>query len=259
MKRLRNTAIYYIFFGVLLAVSFIFSLLWGFSIIGIFLLFIYLFLKYILKVEKFPNPLSKRQTKFLNFFLIIFPFLIVAIIYLSISKPYKQKIILPSDYEGIVVIEYNQENGSAKEWSKNSLGFNSYRIIRVDTTGIGRTQFKFYNKIPLLALKMKQYPEIKPINTLIAFENNPKKDILRNSEFIPPLSFIAKETESPSIYVVPGIGSSNEVIAFVVTDSKNYYRFFEDQPYRNHNKKGDQKKSNKLKKKYLDKLKHKGI
>ncbi|SFZ83862.1 hypothetical protein [Tenacibaculum maritimum] len=181
MKRLRNIGIYYTVFGFLLMISFIFTNLWRISIIGIALLLIYFILKTVYKKNRIETKLTKQQLQLWDFSLVILPFIYVLLASWYVWRPYKQTIILPQNYEGVVAIQYDRPNGQKEKWTGGFLGIGASRIIKVDTTGIAKTQFKFHNNaIPFLGVK-QNYQNKGGLK--IYYKNNLRNEINKASDF----------------------------------------------------------------------------
>ncbi len=136
MKSLKYIAIYYILLGI--ACLFIYSLfgLCRVSIVGVLLLFVYYILKHYYEIKEFPVKIPKAVSFLLTVFFVLLPFIVVIGIQLYYERPYKQIILLPDAYEGPVVLLYDKAKGQQKIWK------DGYRIIKVDSNGLGCTQFK---------------------------------------------------------------------------------------------------------------------
>lgn len=220
MKRLKNTGIYYTIFGILLAISFVFFQLWRISILGIFLLVIYFFLKFVFNKKEIVTKLNKKQLKNIDFFLIISPILYVILTLWYVWRPYKQSIILPKDYEGIVAIQYERPDGQPYKWIGGFLGIGASRLIEVDSTGIVETQFKFHhNAISFLGLRQTYHNRG---GLKIYYENDLNNEIVKGAD---GEYRVYKNIENyPNIYFT-GL-DYYPLIVFVITKSDNYNDYF---------------------------------
>ncbi|MFM2375488.1 MAG: hypothetical protein RLZZ165_585, partial [Bacteroidota bacterium] len=129
MEKLRNIAIYYIILGIVLLLSFVFFQLWRLSIIGIALLLIYLVLRYLFRVKSFPVRWSEEKMRIWNVFFYLHPLLLVVSILWYVYRPFHQSVVLPRNYEGLVVIDYGQPDGQEKNWTGTFLGMGGRRLI----------------------------------------------------------------------------------------------------------------------------------
>ncbi|MEM6814201.1 MAG: hypothetical protein AAF600_07360 [Bacteroidota bacterium] len=221
MKRLRNIGIYYTLFGILLMVSFIFTNLWRISLLGIALLLIYFILKVGFKKNKIETKLSGLKLILWDLFLILFPFIYVLLTCWYVWRPYKQTIVIPKDYEGVVAIQYNKPDGQEKRWIGGFLGIGASRLIKVDTTGIAKTQFGFHhNAIPFLGAKQTYYNRG---GLKIYYENDFKNEIIKGANG-KSYTYEDKDENKPNIYFT-GFRKYPLVI-FVVTKSENYLNYF---------------------------------
>ncbi|CAA0210562.1 hypothetical protein [Tenacibaculum maritimum] len=221
MKRLRNIGIYYTVFGFLLMISFIFTNLWRISIIGIALLLIYFILKTVYKKNRIETKLTKQQLQLWDFSLVILPFIYVLLASWYVWRPYKQTIILPQNYEGIVAIQYDRPNGQKEKWTGGFLGIGASRIIKVDTTGIAKTQFKFHNNaIPFLGVK-QNYQNKGGLK--IYYKNDLDNEIIKDADGKYQI-YKNQNIEDPNIYFTGH--TKYPLIIFVITKSKNYNNYF---------------------------------
>jgi len=221
MKRLKNTGIYYTVFGILLAISFVFFQLWKISIVGVVLILIYFFLKFICKKNRIKTNLTKQQLQLWDFILIIFPFTYILLISWYVWRPYNQTIILPKNYEGIVAIQYDRPNGQKEKWTKGFLGIGASRIVEVDSTGITKTQFKFHNNaINILGLKQNYHNKG---GLKIYYENDLNNEIIKGADG-KYQTYKNKNIKNPYIYFT-GL-TKYPLIIFVITKSKNYDNYF---------------------------------
>ncbi|MCG8713901.1 hypothetical protein [Tenacibaculum finnmarkense] len=217
MKRLRNIGIYYAVFGILLMISFIFTNLWRISIIGIILLLVYFFLKIVCKKKKIVTKLTKQQLQFWDFILVILPFIYILLVSWYVWRPYNQTIILPRNYEGIVVIQYDRSYGQSEKWVGGFLGIGASRIIEVDSTGTAKTQFKFHNNaIPFLGLKQTYHNRG---GLKIYYENDLWCEIKK-------VSFFEWENNRNKECVYFTGFDYYPLIIFVITKPKNYDNYF---------------------------------
>ena len=136
MTRVRNIAIYYIVFGIVCAISFVFFDFYWIAIAGVLLLIYYYVAKYVFKVQELKGGLSKTAINVISIFFIVLPPLSLLGIELYYHRPFKQKIVVPENYEGVVVVGYGSERIKKQEWD------DGYRLIKVDKHGLGETGFK---------------------------------------------------------------------------------------------------------------------
>jgi len=225
MKRLRNIAIYYIIFGVLCFVSFFASKLWPIALVGIFLFLIFLILRFIFNIKTLPIKLTKKQSGYIKTSLYLLPFIFSFWAFWYIGRPYRQTIIIPKNYEGVVAIKYGQKDGQ-KQWTSGFLGFGASRLIKVDSTGIAKTQFVYHNNdITFLGISKPNYSG----GIKIYFENDLKFKIPiqtypmsdtdemyfeRKVKQNEPVGYFEDEVDSPPL------------IIFVITKPSNYYKYF---------------------------------
>lgn len=106
------------------------------AVIGVLLLLYYYVAKYVFKVRELRGGLSKTVTNIISILLIVFPPLSLLGIKLYYHRPFKQKIVIPENYEGVVVVGYGSERIKKQEWD------DGYRLIKVDKHGLGETGFK---------------------------------------------------------------------------------------------------------------------
>ncbi|MDE1206854.1 hypothetical protein [Tenacibaculum larymnensis] len=217
MKRLRNTAIYYIIFGALLTVSFFFFKLWPISILGILLLLFYLILRFGFKKKNIKNNLTKQQLILWDAFLILFPFIYVILFSWYVWRPYNQAIILPKNYEGIVAVQYNIPDGQAKEWTGGFLGIGASRLIKVDSTGMAKSQFTYHNNaIPFLGAQQHSSPK----GLKIYYEDDLDNEIKE-------ASFFKWENKQDSVYIYKeGVDFYYPLLLFTVTTPNKYYDYY---------------------------------
>lgn len=223
MKRLRNIGIYYTLFGILLLVSFIFTNLWRISILGIFLLLIYFTIRIGFKKKKIETKLTKSQLILWDLFSVLFPFIYVALTCWYVSRPYKQTIVIPKNYEGVVAIQYNEPNGQEKKWIGGFLGIRSSRLIEVDSTGTTKTQFKFHhNAIPFLGLRQTYHNRG---GLKIYYANDLENEVVvgANGENI---TYENMKDDLANIYFVDYNFIHKPHIVFVVTNKKRYSHYF---------------------------------
>ncbi|MBS7563527.1 hypothetical protein KHS38_03835 [Mucilaginibacter sp. Bleaf8] len=136
MKFLRNLAIYYIVLGLLCGVTFaLFGFFW-IGVVGLVLLAAYYIAKYFFKVEAILPGLSKWAKRLLSAFLILLPILTLTGIELYYHRSFKQLIVIPDNYEGLVIVAY--ENGQVN----NEAWQDGYRLIKADSRGLAKTSFE---------------------------------------------------------------------------------------------------------------------
>ena len=199
MTRLRNIAIYYIVFGIICAISFVFFDFYWIAIVGALVLLYYYVAKYLFKVQKAQPGLSKSAVNIISIFFIALPPLSLLGIELYYHRPFKQKIVVPENYEGVVVVGYGNENKAKEEWD------NGYRLIKVGDGGLAETSFK----IPgFISGTLDE--------TLIYYNTNLNKPI-------PVLSSdpLNNDTTKINAYIVD---FTDEYQVYVLT--KNYKKFF---------------------------------
>jgi energy-coupling factor transporter transmembrane protein EcfT len=199
MNRVRNIAIYYIVFGVICAVSFVFFDFYWIAVIGVLVLIYYYVAKYIFKVRELKGGISKTAVNIISMFFIVLPPLSLLGIELYYHRPFKQKIVVPKNYEGVVVVGYGAGNIKKEQWD------NGYRLINVDNGGLAKTKFK----IPKFISGTLDA-------TLIYYNND-----LNNP--IPVLSSdpLNNDTTKTSAYIVD---FTDEYQVYILT--KNYKKFF---------------------------------
>ncbi len=219
MKRLRNVGIYYMIFGIILALSFVFFQLWRISILGVFILLMYLLLRFGLKKKEIITRFNKRQLKNLDFFLAILPILYLSLSLWYVWRPYRQSVILPVNYEGVVAIQYNKPNGQEKNWTGGFLGIGASRLIKVDTTGISKTQFKFLNNaIPFLGMKQSH---LNDGGLKIYYENDLDNEIIKGADGI----YDTYRNNSELGIYFTGF-NYYPLMIFIITKPENYYKYF---------------------------------
>lgn len=146
-KPFRNIALIY---AVLVATWNMARLLWMGDIMMILLmgpLFLALYLAYRYKQDT-PGTL---KTIVLHFVMYAHPVLLTMSIFYYLTMPYRQTIILPKGYEGLVVIQYDEPQGAPKEYTGGFLGLGRSWLIKVDRNGWAKTQHKYSDRhIPIL-------------------------------------------------------------------------------------------------------------
>ncbi|AIY14176.1 hypothetical protein [Cellulophaga baltica] len=221
MKRLRNTGIYYLIFGILLAVSYVFSNLWPISILGVLLLSIFLVLKYFFKEASFAFSWNKRALQLLDILLIALPFIYVALISWYVWRPYRQTVILPNNYEGIVAVKYNVVNSQDEIWTSSFFGLCGSRLIKVDTSGIARTSFKFHdNSVPLLGIKQMNYNRG---GLKIYYEHNLDDEIVEGFD---GTWLVNDNTEESGKQIYSTDYNYYPLMIFVLAQPENYFDYF---------------------------------
>lgn len=222
MKRLRNTAIYYIVFGILLALSFAFFKLWPIALVGIALLVVYVVLRFAFHTKQLPRVFTKEQLPYWDWFLGLSPFLYAALSLWYVWRPYRQTIILPQDYEGVVAVQYDKPNGQPKKWTTGFLKICPSRLIEVDSTGIAETQFTFHhNTIPLLGLYQTHHNRG---GLAIYYENNLRHEIVPGFDGTRSTTLETSVKGTPNIYMT-GF-NYYPLMIFVVTKPENYHHYF---------------------------------
>lgn len=223
MKKLRNISIYYIVLGILLFCSIFFSKLWKLSIIGVILFFIYLILRFIFKVKTFQVHWSKDKMSLWNHFFYLHPILLVVFILWYSDRPFNQTIILPKNYEGVVVIDYDISDGQEENWTETFLGMGGSRLVKIDKKGYAKTKFKYPdNSIPILDIS-SGYVNLEDME--IYFENNLEKEIpqYQSNESLDDSYEKHKKNNSFIAYILE---DKNRRVLFVVCKAKDYYNYF---------------------------------
>lgn len=222
MKRLRNVGIYYTLFGIGLLLSFVYALLWPISLLGIALFLLFLILRFGFKKKRFPIKITEVQLRYWDLFLIAFPFFYVGLINWYVSRPYRQTVILPAGYEGVVAVQFDKPNGQAKNWTGGFLGICASRSIKVDSTGVAETQFKFINySIPWLGLEQVEYNNG---GLKIYYENDLRHEIVPGADGSCYNTYEHEVKGAPNIYFA-GF-RSYPLFIFVVTKPENYFKYF---------------------------------
>lgn len=240
MKRLRNISIYYIIFGVLCAFSYVAFQLWRILIPGAILFVLFLILRFIFRIKTLPPKLTKKQSLYISVFLYALPILFTIWVNWYTERPFRQTIIVPENYEGVVAIQYGQEGGQ-RQWTGGFLGIGASRLIKVDTFGIAFTKFE-YHKTDIEFLYIS--PPKNNHGLEIFFKNDLKNEI-PYKEYPKSINYknnfeINVEKGFPVAYMT-GFDSP-PLIVFVVTKPSNYYKYFMTEEemiedYRNEHKK----------------------
>ncbi|MCF6350653.1 MAG: hypothetical protein L3J23_06420 [Flavobacteriaceae bacterium] len=224
MKRLRNISIYYIIFGVLCAISFIYFQLWRILIPGVALLIIFLILRFIFRIKTLPPKLNKTQSLYVSVFLYALPILFIFWVSWYGERPFRQTIIIPENYEGVIAIQYGQYDGQ-RQWTGGFLGIGASRLIKVDTFGIAFTQFKYHNNN--LDFLNTRAPRLN--NGLeIYFKNDLKSDI-PYKEYPKSINFkndFEKAVEKGKSVAYFTEFNTPPLMIFVVTKPSNYHKYF---------------------------------
>lgn len=90
--------------------------------------------KYVFKVNV-QTGLSKGAVNIISIFFIVLPPLTLLGIELYYHRSFKQKILIPKNYEGVVVVGFGLEKSGKAEWD------NGYRLIKVNNEGLAATRF----------------------------------------------------------------------------------------------------------------------
>ncbi|MET4080469.1 hypothetical protein ABIB40_000409 [Pedobacter sp. UYP30] len=221
MKRLRNVGIYYTVFGALLAISFVFFKLWRISILGILLLLTYLVLRFWFKKKTLPTRLTSDQLRSWSLFLMVFPFIYVAATLWYIDRLYRQSIILPAGYEGVVAVQYDRQEGQKRKWIGGFLSIGASRVIKIDSSGIAKTRFKFlHNAIPFLDVEQHVQNDG---GLKIYYENDLNNEILAGANGVYN-TYKSKTKGQPNIYFTGY--NQYPLIIFVVAKPEHYYKYF---------------------------------
>ncbi len=144
MKKLRNIAIYYIVLGLLCGTVFWWWLfgLWRLAVVGVVLGALYLFLRFVWGLKTNTDEQPKNKLIIWDILFYAHPILLIALVLWYVEKPFNQTIVLPKEYEGVVVIDYDRESGQPKERINTFLGLGGSRLIKVNKKGYAKTQFK---------------------------------------------------------------------------------------------------------------------
>ncbi len=162
MNRLLGIAIYYMVFGICAFFSVFTFELWRLGVLGFSVLIVYVILKYFVEIDQLPFISYRSYGKWLTIIMAIFPFLCILTIHFY-TKPQKQTIILPKDYQGEVSILYSKFS------DENSISFSDRKTIRVGESGMVKTLYSCCNNdIPFLNIESKSSLE----ETNIFFEND---------------------------------------------------------------------------------------
>ena len=229
MKRLRNIGLYYIgltVFSVLLSLwgaLMLFIPLLPFGAIGIICVVLYVFLK-----RSHKNQTSKKN-KWIEKYsgkidsgLYLLPFLFYAAVIWYADRPYRQTVVLPEGYEGVVAVQYDKPNGQPKKWTTGFLKIWPSRLIEVDSTGIAETQFTFHhNAIPLLGSEQTYYNRG---GLAIYYENDLRHEIVPGFDATRPTTLETSVKGTPNIYMT-GF-NYYPLMIFVVTKPEKYYDYF---------------------------------
>lgn len=224
MKRLRNISIYYIIFGVLCALSYVAFQLWRILIPGVFLFVLFLILRFIFRIKTLPSELTKNQSLYVRVFLYALPILFTIWVNWYTERPFRQTIIIPENYEGIIALQYGQHDGQ-KQWTGGFLGIGASRLIKVDTFGIAFTQFEYHNNdINFLNINP---PDLNN-GIKVYFKNDLKHKIsIKTTPISEKDYFIFEKVEKENRPVGYFTGfKSPPLIVFVVTKKSNYYKYF---------------------------------
>ena len=224
MKRLRNIAVYYIVLGILCLCSFWLYGFWPLAIIGFILLCIYIFLRFVCGIKNIQFKTSKSKFFIWDIFLYLHPIILIVSILLYLTKPFKQVIVLPKDYEGVVVIKYDQTNGQPKLWIDNFLGFGGYRLIKVNKDGFAKTQFKYEDKyVPIMGTESGVTLE----GMKIYYENDSNNEIplfSRNNQNIED-DLLSKKIKR-NLPIAFNYQNNHEKLVFVIGKGNDYNKYF---------------------------------
>ena len=142
-------------------------------------------------VLKRKTNLTKQQLILWDAFLILLPFIYVILFSWYVWRPYNQAIVLPKNYEGIVAVQYNKPDGQSKEWTGGFLGIGASRLIKVDSTGMAKSQFTYHNNaVPFLGAQQHSSPK----GLKIYYEDDLDNDIKE-------ASFFKWENKQDSVYI----------------------------------------------------------
>ncbi len=174
----------------------------------------------------------------LQFLIYIHPFLIILSVGYYLEMPYRQTIVLPKGYEGLVVIQYNEPQGTPKEYTGGFLGIGRSWLIKVDRNGWAKTQHKYPNRnIPILNMYTSQnsdyFSDAKiyyedDLNTPIPTPEwgfNPTEDYTQSHD--EAIAYNLKH-DLPIVFF-DGNGQT-EANDFVITKPSNYLKYFVPNP-----------------------------
>lgn len=177
--------VYYFFIDSISYFSIIFFLL-GIVFIGIALL---------AKKKKFPFSLQLT--------IVIIPFLSMVAYYFWFKRPYNQKIIVPENFKGMVLIGYANPNGKAIEWD----GFN--RIIHLNKKGE--------------ALTIDEWYPLTNAGTDFYYLNSKKELITIPFHLVQNIDF----DDTSKVYVFPG-DHDRDCWSFIIETEPGAKKYFED-------------------------------
>ncbi len=141
MKYIRYIAIWYLIFGVIAIGSFAaFKIGVFFGILGILLLGIS-FVRSRIKIIASASNVSFFNTTIIKVFLTVLPIIYTIFSFWMIQREYHQTLVVPKGYQGVVIVEYGQQDGQEKKWDWGFLGIGASREIKIDTMGHAKTQF----------------------------------------------------------------------------------------------------------------------
>jgi hypothetical protein len=158
-------------------------------------------------------------------------------------------IIIPKNYEGLVVIEYDRPDGQPKVWTGGFFGIGASRVIKTDDKGHAKTQFKYFDRSMPLLDDPDNIDDLEGMH--IFFENDLRKEIplywSNDDQGTEDTIYKAyKKYNLPlAFYTEPSI-VTNELI---ITSPNSYGKYFLDEKEKNIND-----FSNQLKDEYLQKI-----
>ncbi|KGK29644.1 hypothetical protein EL45_13700 [Cellulophaga sp. E6(2014)] len=178
-------------------------------------------LKYFFKEASFAFSWNKRALQLLDVLLIALPFIYVALISWYVWRPYRQTVILPNNYEGIVAVKYNVVNSQDEIWTSSFFGLCGSRLIKVDTSGIARTSFKFHdNSVPLLGIKQMNYNRG---GLKIYYEHNLDDEIVEGFD---GTWLVNDNTEESGKQIYSTDYNYYPLMIFVVAQPEQYFDYF---------------------------------
>lgn len=186
------------------------------------------------------------RSRIIKFLIYIHPVLLLLFFQQYDRYPYKQTIVLPEGYEGLVIIEYNQKEGAPKEYSGGFLGIGSSSLITVDSNGYAKTQHKFLKR-SIIPNFIREPAVLNYFEDAKVYYKNDLKTLIPKSQsrldwydyYVKNNSYSTMSDEDSEfntfVYNIkkdkPVIfydgGYSNLVALFIVTKPSHYEKYFE--------------------------------
>ena len=219
--RLRNYGLYYLAYGVLMAISFVLFKLWPIALLGLLMLGAHFF------VGRRGSQRSGTTGKPwwaspIDIGVVIFPLLLTGFVLWYPGRAYRQLIVLPDRYEGRVWVQYDRPDGDAVEWMGGLFGVGASRVIRVGRDGIAKTQAVMHdNDIEVLdAHTAARFGQ----GAKIVFADNLDQELIPNID-ISYKDHINQDPAEPSLFfVTPDVYPD---LLFVVTNVTDYCTYFQ--------------------------------